>query len=161
MTSEQTAIYAQGARCGHIEGKERAGAYTNGEEILLAREAGEVHEPMYGVTGAALFAAGYAYGYVRAAAGEALPIDLLDAPLPHRGKMNDVVNLDGMTESELAEFERANRGVRGQALVCRVLYAREKREAMRHRLAGRIDRAMHHERLCDSLYKALPESLRW
>jgi hypothetical protein len=40
-------------------------------------------------------------------------------------------------------------------------YAEEKVKAMRFRVGGHIAQASKHERLCDRIYKALPERLRW
>jgi hypothetical protein len=75
-----TREYAQGARCGHIEGKGRAGQYCVGEEF----------DPGYDAAVASGFAgekrldwfAGYRFGYKRAAEGSALPAGLVNAPLP-------------------------------------------------------------------------------
>jgi hypothetical protein len=39
-------------------------------------------------------------------------------------------------------------------------YAREKRCAMRARIAGEIDTALRHEHNCDVLYSDLPDDLR-
>lgn len=40
-------------------------------------------------------------------------------------------------------------------------YAKEKIEAMRDRLAGRIERALKHEENCEKYYRSLSEDARW
>lgn len=40
-------------------------------------------------------------------------------------------------------------------------YAMFKGKAMKHRLAGEINQALHVESVCDSLYKQLPEWAKW
>lgn len=75
MTSDQA--FAQGARCGHLEGKDRVGQYVSGEEFDLSRIATEVQ----GLPTGALYdawAAGYRHGYTRAASGEALESNLVN-----------------------------------------------------------------------------------
>jgi hypothetical protein len=59
--------YAQGARCGHIEGKGRAGAYVLGEEIDLAWEA--AGNQGLNPTLSNAWSQGYEHGYRRAADG--------------------------------------------------------------------------------------------
>ena len=70
---------AQGARCGYIEGKGRAGSYCIGEEEELSLEAAVVNVRMrecaYGAPRErlrALWAMGYRIGYRLAASGEEL-----------------------------------------------------------------------------------------
>jgi hypothetical protein len=65
--------FAQGARCGHLEGKGRAGQYVIGEEIRLAEEATDAQ----GLPRAAAreWCAGYTHGYRRAAEGSELERD--------------------------------------------------------------------------------------
>ena len=76
-----TREYAQGARCGHIEGKGRAGQYVIGEEIELSYVAA-MNQKLPNATAVSDWAAGYRYGYKRAAEGSALPLSLVNAPLP-------------------------------------------------------------------------------
>jgi hypothetical protein len=74
MTSEQA--FAQGARCGHIEGKERVGLYIVEEEYEMSWDAMEAQ-------GEALptkelknqWAKGYRTGYLLGASGDALPAE--------------------------------------------------------------------------------------
>jgi hypothetical protein len=40
-------------------------------------------------------------------------------------------------------------------------YLTEKTSAMAARLSGDIDKALQHERVCEILYKRLPEDWRW
>ena len=40
-------------------------------------------------------------------------------------------------------------------------YAKEKIEAIKDRLAGRIERALKHEENCEKYYRALSEDARW
>lgn len=72
MNQEQA--FAQGARCGHIEGKGRAGQYVVGEEIELAWDA-TVNQgfksDMIGLVSQA-WEQGYQHGYRRAAEGSEL-----------------------------------------------------------------------------------------
>jgi hypothetical protein len=76
-----TRLYAQGARCGHLEGKGRAGSYVTGEEHNLAWDAShaqgfsDVHETE-------AWARGYYCGYRLAASGEELPENLEREELP-------------------------------------------------------------------------------
>jgi hypothetical protein len=69
---QKDACFAQGARCGHIEGRNRAGSYVIGEEIDLAWEAAD-NQPLteYGLKLA--WASGYRLGYLLAAEGSPLP----------------------------------------------------------------------------------------
>jgi hypothetical protein len=80
--------YAQGARCGHIDGKARTGQYVIGEEIAPSWEASENQAIYLGVreTHPRIddWAKGYRYGYRRGAEGSALPGGLVNAPLPER-----------------------------------------------------------------------------
>ena len=77
--------FCQGARCGHIEGKGRAGAYVIGEEEETSYQAAEANvadEPnRYYIA----WAKGYSYGYQLAAEGSGLPTEVSNAPLP-KGK---------------------------------------------------------------------------
>lgn len=65
--------FAQGARCGHIEGKGRAGQYVIGEEEILSWDAAKAQGLGFPLEGA--WSRGYMYGYCRAAEGSALPSD--------------------------------------------------------------------------------------
>ena len=73
-------LYAQGARCGHIEGKGRAGQYVIGEEEDLAHAAAWANAAT--MRDRAFWAAGYKRGYLLAAEGSSLPDELAEAPLP-------------------------------------------------------------------------------
>ena len=66
--------FAQGARCGHIEGKGRAGQYVIGEEIPLAEEATDAQGLSRGESRD--WAAGYVHGYRLAAEGSPLDEEL-------------------------------------------------------------------------------------
>jgi hypothetical protein len=73
MTSQQA--FAQGARCGHLEGQGRAGEYVIGEEVQLSWDAADnqgLSDPYI----ALMWEAGYQYGYLRAAEGESLPEEM-------------------------------------------------------------------------------------
>lgn len=65
----------------------------------------------------------------------------------------DDLNLDGMTEYDL----------RVTAIELRRLahYADAKLLAMKHRLAGRVEKAQHYEALCENIHKAIPPNWRW
>lgn len=77
--------YAQGARCGYIEGKGRAGSYVLGEEDSLARAAAWANTST--ARDQAFWAAGYKRGYLLAVEGSTLPDEYVNAPLPdHRGR---------------------------------------------------------------------------
>ena len=64
--------FAQGARCGHLEGKDRVGVYVLDEEVLasegIADDQGLPSEEMR-----LAWRGGYQLGYKLAACGEALP----------------------------------------------------------------------------------------
>lgn len=86
------------------------------------------------------------------------------------------VNLDGMPESELAEFIKAY-GRAGKVRAARLFperpagyvaatgalvdYARRKRDAMTERTAGRINIALAYEAGADRVYASLPPFARW
>ncbi len=72
MTTDQT--FAQGARCGHIEGKGRVGQYVSGEESELSWAAADENTTSY--RAANQWAAGYRHGYVRGASGDPLEAEL-------------------------------------------------------------------------------------
>lgn len=74
--------FAQGARCGHIEGKGRAGSYVIGEEEELAYQAAMNNVPAETHRYLHAWARGYKYGYKLAAEGSALPLHVQTAPLP-------------------------------------------------------------------------------
>lgn len=81
MKDYETRHFAQGARCGHLEGKGRAGSYVLDEEYPLAEEAAinNVHTP--GANRDA-WARGYRIGYRLAAEGKPLPDILKNMELP-------------------------------------------------------------------------------
>jgi hypothetical protein len=83
MTSQArvNAYEAQGARCGHIDGRARVGAYVIGEEY--AAECAGVLLP-HGETPAerVAFERGYAAGYRVGADDEELDPEIVNAPLP-------------------------------------------------------------------------------
>ena len=73
MTTDQA--FAQGARCGHLEGKDRVGVYVHGEEF----EASEIATQAQNLPTSQLdnmWSAGYRHGYCKAAQGEALEAEL-------------------------------------------------------------------------------------
>lgn len=73
MNNDQA--YAQGARCGHIEGRHRAGQYVLGEEIELSWEAADNHN-LNNPSRTYYWAHGYRKGYKLAAEGSPLPPEL-------------------------------------------------------------------------------------
>lgn len=79
-TFSVNAMFAQGARCGHLEGKDRAGSYVIGEEHDLSWEAACANRET--TEERERWAMGYRYGYRLAASGDALPESLRLAPLP-------------------------------------------------------------------------------
>lgn len=79
--AELSPEYCQGARCGHIEGKGRAGDYVIGEELELSEEAA-ANQSYYDMGQRDWWAAGYRRGYRLAAEGEPLPEIIERAPLP-------------------------------------------------------------------------------
>lgn len=74
--------FAQGARCGHLEGNGRAGSYTKGEETMLSYEAASVNVPNEAYRYLVAWAMGYEYGYRLAVEGSKLPSEVESAPLP-------------------------------------------------------------------------------
>lgn len=81
--NRRDALIAQGARCGHIDGRARNGAYVIGEEYtvyydaaLNALPAGSHEDDV------ADFASGHAAGYRIGADGRELDDDAVNAPLP-------------------------------------------------------------------------------
>jgi hypothetical protein len=72
--------YAQGARCGHLEGKDRADSYVLDEEIDLSWQAAENQEISSYFE--ARFSSGYRLGYTMAVEGYELPQEYVDYPLP-------------------------------------------------------------------------------
>jgi hypothetical protein len=73
--------YCQGARCGHLEGQDRAGSFVPGEEQELSQDAAAVNSA-YDLDG--LWACGYRYGYRLAAEGEELPDSIRDMDPPQK-----------------------------------------------------------------------------
>jgi hypothetical protein len=66
--------FAQGARFGHLEGKDYAGAYVIGEEIELSYEAASNQAlQSQGSVIPQWWASGYRFGYRLALEGEELP----------------------------------------------------------------------------------------
>lgn len=73
--------FAQGARCGHIDGKERCGSYVLGEEFFDSLGAATIQGFNHdGQTRA--WALGYEAGYRVGANGEQLDSDIVNAELP-------------------------------------------------------------------------------
>lgn len=69
MTTDQA--FAQGARCGYLEGKDRAGVYVIGEEFEASDIATQAQElPTFLLDNA--WAAGYRHGYMLGASGDPL-----------------------------------------------------------------------------------------
>lgn len=81
MRDDVFPVYAQGARCGHIEGKERVGLYVIGEELELSNEAAE-NQGRSGREFLSHWAAGYRYGYMLGVQGETLDEWIVEAELP-------------------------------------------------------------------------------
>lgn len=77
------ANWCQGYRCGHIEGKDRCGAYVIGEETERAWEAATANRD--GIERTA-WAEGFAAGYRRGASGEAIPDRFANWSLPESGE---------------------------------------------------------------------------
>lgn len=75
------ACEAQGARCGYIDGRARAGVYVMGEEYLV-----DVADQGRGAAAHVAFVRGYVAGYRVGADGEELDRETLDAPLPEECK---------------------------------------------------------------------------
>jgi hypothetical protein len=73
-------LFAQGARCGHLEGKGRAGNYTIDEEFEPSEVAANVNTST--ARDANQWAAGYRHGYKLACEGEALESELVNEVLP-------------------------------------------------------------------------------
>jgi hypothetical protein len=80
LVAEHPREYAQGARCGHIEGKGRAGLYVLGEEWDPSVDAARINAD--GLLEQTAWAAGYRHGYRLAAAGEELEPEHVNAELP-------------------------------------------------------------------------------
>lgn len=74
-------LYSQGARCGHIEGKDRVGVYVMGEEIEAANIATEAQGIQYNKGGSAWWH-GYCHGYLLAVEGSALEKEHQERELP-------------------------------------------------------------------------------
>lgn len=76
-TAEES--FAQGARCGHIDGQGRVGSYVIGEEVELSKEAfvnGWSPDPDTCPEDIRLaWLGGYQLGYRIAAEGELLPVE--------------------------------------------------------------------------------------
>lgn len=71
---DRTQTFAQGARCGHVEGKGRAGQYLTGEEIEASWDAA-VEQKLPPVQSAD-WERGYRHGYLLAAEGSDLEPEL-------------------------------------------------------------------------------------
>lgn len=74
MARELTSVsdaFAQGARCGHLEGRGRAGSYVLGEEVPLSWDAADAQE-LESEPLVHLWAQGYRHGYRLAAEGSEL-----------------------------------------------------------------------------------------
>jgi hypothetical protein len=74
--------FAQGARCGAIEGKGRAGQYVIGEETELSWEAADANTAGKDRVFNCAWSAGYRYGYLRAAEGSTVHPDVYTTELP-------------------------------------------------------------------------------
>lgn len=67
--------FAQGVRCGHIDGKNRVGFYVTGEEEALSYEAEENGNSEYTLESEReSWRNGYCHGYRLGADGELLPL---------------------------------------------------------------------------------------
>jgi len=78
--------FAQGARCGHIEGRGRAGQYIIGEEIELSYEAACNQGLIGSLT--VQWARGYRMGYKLAVEGSELPEECRDEPVEAADKLD-------------------------------------------------------------------------
>jgi len=76
--------FAQGARCGHLEGKGRAGSYVTGEEETVSYEAASANVPNEPYRYLVAWAKGYQFGYRLAVEGSGLPSEVENAPLPKK-----------------------------------------------------------------------------
>lgn len=70
--------------------------------------------------------------------------------------MAECENLDDLSIFDLEQFMLRDDISPGQ-----YAYAKQKYEAMNHRLAGNIQQAIQHENACDRIYATLPENLKW
>lgn len=77
-----SAHYAQGFRCGHIEGKPRCGCYVTGEEQLDSFYAADNQTNIRNEYERQEWAQGYRHGYRLAAQGDELPTAVAEYPLP-------------------------------------------------------------------------------
>lgn len=83
MRPRERAIYFQGMRCGHIDGKARQGQYVIGEDLLIADDAASNMRSDYRNRFELTCAkGGYCDGYRLGASGEILPDHIINAPLP-------------------------------------------------------------------------------
>jgi hypothetical protein len=73
-----------------------------------------------------------------------------------RDAMADPINLDCIDETELRTYA-ADQSKPAELRD----YAHNKAKAMAARLAGQIDTALRHERVCEQTYKKLPKGLQW
>lgn len=76
LNQREWECYTQGARCGHIEGRGRAGMYVIGEEESLSYEAA-ANQKLETSSQTDEWARGYRYGYKRAAEGSELEKEFL------------------------------------------------------------------------------------
>lgn len=78
--AETSPEFCQGARCGYLEGANRAGQYVIGEEYFPSQEAAIANQ----MRGHQFdwWSAGYRFGYRLRAEGETLPEVIVNAPLP-------------------------------------------------------------------------------
>lgn len=65
--------FAQGVRCGHIDGQSRCGVYVRGEEALHSSEAASAQGLDWSAS--KQWEAGYEYGYRLGASGEPLQVE--------------------------------------------------------------------------------------
>ena len=85
LSARLRACFAQGARCGHIDGKRRCGQYVIGEEYAVTKE--DLNQgPRYSMADMEYWADGYYSGYRVGADGEELPADIAHAELPENAK---------------------------------------------------------------------------
>ncbi len=64
-------LFAQGARCGHVDGSRRVGAYVLHEEVEACEVAVEA-QGLATLQAASAWGAGYRHGYLLGAEGSAL-----------------------------------------------------------------------------------------
>lgn len=87
MRPRERALYFQGMRCGHIDGKRRVGVYVQDEDLLIADDAASNMRNDYrNRFELSCAAGGYCDGYRIGASGESLPSHVVNATLPEEAQ---------------------------------------------------------------------------